>query len=498
MALAAPYCDYTPDCFWTPEDGEEYRMAWRLHRDRQRYQLIDTGWKIRYGIWSHEGRRQYFRDEEPALKLEAADPTHPHLHMPKRIYTGIDLYVFNKIGRHPTGIDQLLFGQWSMAAREIEYEYVRRYGCCGETSEAAEHGGLCKRFSKPARVVFLEHNKLETFVGECDGEEKRNRAHDFYSLCEMCPRLLAERLVRKMTDLITFDNAIEEARLAMVNAKGILGRSIATANALKVVGALVEENIAVFMALQGSQEGYEVDRAYTPDIVKSSMVVGLINGFMPVNFEMGIICHKFYGKAAGYKRKILEHPGVSNFKEALGVPAVADGGKTALVAGYITCDINGTPFRREFVKREDIDLRIPVRVNDQMGPDAVLGKARRKAYKAAYEEIAGIKIDDPDTDERQDEADAKTVEGTAIPSAQQQPAITSHGDQLKQHQIAWLESSKAGMEQAANLHDINAIVDVSNRKKPELRARIEEMAAPYRAKFGSTAGKREPAGAGVS
>lgn len=502
MPLAAPYCDFTPDCFWEAQDETDFQMSWRLERDRLRYKLIDAGWTVRGSNWSHVERQLHFFTEELAMRREAASPTAAELRLTKRIYTGIEQSVFQKIGRNPTGLDQLLYGTWSRARREIEIEYVRRYGCCGDVSEAAEHRGVCQRVHKPARLVFLERQNVKTFVGECATEaEETQRTREFFLMCELCPRLIAERLVRDMTSLIAFDTTLKEARETLAKAEGELGRMLARASAIQTLEEALNPYQKQIMALQNNPLGFKTDqpKGYPWEIVRTVIVIGLLNGFSMTENEINIIAGGFYGAQSGYYRLLRSFPGLANFRERLGVPAVGESA-TAIVSGYLEYDLNGITQRREFVKTDAIDLRIPVRVNAGMGPDAVLGKAKRKAYKMTYEELTNMQIDDSGDDDAFPAADSKTIEGTAT-SVSPNPAIGNQAAQaepLKQHEKAWLESCQAGMDKAENIHQINTIVDDTKKRKPPMTGRVEAMAVEARKRFGSNpTEKREPAAAGV-
>lgn len=161
-----------------------------------------------------------------------------------------------------------------------------------------------------------------------------------------------------------------------------LGRGIA---ALKRVFTqeLVNE---VFMPLQGSTLGFVTDKdkdgGYSDIVVRNVWIQGSIWGLAPVNNELNIIAERAYAAKNGLERKVRE--ATRGLVIRPGVP-VANGDKTALLAIRATWTIDGKVF--ELVKDlgkingEPFDERYAIRVNNGMGPDAVIGKGLRKMYR---------------------------------------------------------------------------------------------------------------------
>ncbi len=154
-----------------------------------------------------------------------------------------------------------------------------------------------------------------------------------------------------------------------------------------------------FMPLQGKSFGFKTDKIYSREIVREVLAEALLRGFHPVGNEFNIIAGTFYGAQAGMERKVKEFPGLTDFDEEYAVPTIKEGDThTALVAVWSSYKLDGQryEFNCDLQKTEEgkRDLRIPVRVNAGQGPDAVLGKAKRKFYARLYKKLSGISIPD--------------------------------------------------------------------------------------------------------
>lgn len=131
------------------------------------------------------------------------------------------------------------------------------------------------------------------------------------------------------------------------------------------------------MALQGNGLGFRTDQdnkgGYEWPIVREAVIEGLIRGVNPTGNKMNIIAGRFYctKEGMGY---LVDKVGITNLRPDFQVPTVNQG--QAIVKAAATW------------RFEDQDRAwggdIPVRVNAGMGPDAILGKARRKLLAIIY------------------------------------------------------------------------------------------------------------------
>jgi hypothetical protein len=78
---------------------------------------------------------------------------------------------------------------------------------------------------------------------------------------------------------------------------------------------------------------------------------------------------------------VREFPGLTDLKLDFGVPRTAPNTKGALIVGQASWRLNG--------QKDTLSREIPVRVNEFMGVDAIIGKAERKLLKLVYQRLTG-------------------------------------------------------------------------------------------------------------
>lgn len=130
---------------------------------------------------------------------------------------------------------------------------------------------------------------------------------------------------------------------------------------------------------------------YTAQDLVDPIIECLLKDFALTGNEFNVIAGNFYGAQNGYRRKVREIPGLTDLEELAGEPVGANGNTT--VRYIVRCKINGKPWELLNEQRQP-GRKFTIRVNSGMGPDAIIGKAARKALKAAYEEITGTAITD--------------------------------------------------------------------------------------------------------
>lgn len=198
--------------------------------------------------------------------------------------------------------------------------------------------------------------------------------------------------------------------------------------------ALTDEFVRhALMPLMGTTLGFLTDLDTKPpegrygiQVVRECAIEALIRGFNVVGNEFNIIAGRFYGTKNGYSRLVLEFPGLRNLVLQPGVPQLA-GDRGALVPYTATWTLNGTPMSIDCQQQKDgADLRIPVKVNSGMGPDAILGKAERKMLFRIYQRVNGSTYGATDG-EVGDEPIVTTGEPAPLPV----PAGTPEGKRIK-------------------------------------------------------------------
>lgn len=159
------------------------------------------------------------------------------------------------------------------------------------------------------------------------------------------------------------------------------------------------------MSLQGSRLGFRTDKdtkgGYPPEVVRDCFIEALLRGAMPVGNEFNIISGQAYFTREYFERVVPSLPNLTNLKIIPGVPKGASGG--AVVPMKATWEYRGVP--------DSLEVEIPVRINDGMIVDAILGKARRKLLAQIYTHITGRNVVDAEIGE--DVPQVRRVENTA-------------------------------------------------------------------------------------
>jgi hypothetical protein len=190
----------------------------------------------------------------------------------------------------------------------------------------------------------------------------------------------------------TYRKAITEAKVSGNDALA----AILTAQGVQALrNGLTEDLMRPISDLQGTELGFRTDKdasgdRYPDPVVRDVVIQAMMLGFRLTGNEFNIIAGRFYAAQQGCVRAVQQWPGVSNVHWQPGVPQIKDA--SALCEGELSFSYDGEPvvlrFRRP-LKEGDLDTRIPIRVNRGQGPDAVLGKAKRKAFAAAIEWLTG-------------------------------------------------------------------------------------------------------------
>lgn len=160
--------------------------------------------------------------------------------------------------------------------------------------------------------------------------------------------------------------------------------------------ALTPEVMEPVMALMNTDLGFRCDRPnkdnpkpYPVEVIRDVLIEAKIRGFRTLGNEFNVISGRFYAAKAGLWRKVTEYPGVTDYKDGFSVPYV-QGGRT-LVKCHAAWKKDGIP--------DSLDVEIEIRVNGNMGADAVVGKAERKLLARVLRRVSGIVTPEGDAEE---------------------------------------------------------------------------------------------------
>ena len=172
-----------------------------------------------------------------------------------------------------------------------------------------------------------------------------------------------------------------------------ISRALLIAEGVKAVREVVKQAAASILPLQGSSLGFRTDKdaqgGYPEAVVVECATEALLRGLRLTGNEWNIIGGRCYVAQAGCARLVSGYPGLTDLEHAPGVPVASNGG--AIVEYTMRWRLDGVPM--------EMTRRIPVRVNANMGMDAILGKAKRKMLAAVYERLTGSVLSEGEPEE---------------------------------------------------------------------------------------------------
>lgn len=240
------------------------------------------------------------------------------------------------------------------------------------------------------------------------------------------------------------ENVLEKSNLQNLAKMSPLQRLAVTSAAMIELKSVVSDKFVqqVFLPLMGSKLGFRTDRdreeqPYSIAVVREVGLEALIRGFYPWGNEFNIIAEGFYATKEGLDRKVKEWPGISNLNIRPMNPEMDNG--NALVPCIASWTLNGTLDHIKCLKVKDkegndVDLRIPVRVNKGMIIDGILGKATRKMLAMIYEKLSGFTVPDGDTIE---------AEGVDVTTGNSKPPSANGGAKSAADDIAARHGKKS-------------------------------------------------------
>jgi hypothetical protein len=141
---------------------------------------------------------------------------------------------------------------------------------------------------------------------------------------------------------------------------------------------------------RNQRNGKYPNRPYNYEELVDPIIEGLLKGYRISNNEINIIAGQFYAAKNGNYRRILEHPGLTNFAYNNDPAVFSSDFKTARVKVWAVWKVGEDAF--SVGVRPDDQLVLQIRVNAGMGDDAVLGKAHAKLFKRVLERLTGLSV----------------------------------------------------------------------------------------------------------
>ena len=193
-------------------------------------------------------------------------------------------------------------------------------------------------------------------------------------------------------ELATVAQKLNNSVLSVIGSGAIQGfeRAYLMASAIKELKALLTpQYMAPIMELQGNKLGFKTDKdkdgGYPEAVVKNCIIEAVLFGLQPTGNQLNIIAGNMYATKEGCGYLLSNIKGL-DYDIVAELTRIKDG--SAAVSMTVSWTLNGVSKTKK--------LDIPVKVNNFMGTDAVLGKATRKARKWLFDTITGTEVPEGD------------------------------------------------------------------------------------------------------
>jgi hypothetical protein len=295
-----------------------------------------------------------------------------------------------------------------------------------------------------------------------------------------------------MQQILRLDETIRESRRQVQEAdvqQSPMLRGLLVARSMQLIRQqLSAEMMGDVMLLMGTPLGFTTDRdkpgknvekqPYTVEVVRDCLIECLLKGYRPVGGEMCIFSGRFYAAKPGNRRFVTEWPGLTNLRMQAGVPKTYEGG--ALVPYRASWTLNGVDDDLDCTEHDGQDMRIPVRVNEGMIVDAILGKAEAKMYARILSRLSGSPVESAE-----DVDDERIVEGTFTPSAE-----PPKGEQRILPGASPLDEAMAAFDALSDVGEVSRVHRNLVAEYPDYQDQIDGLAEAAKERISSQRGPR--------
>jgi hypothetical protein len=207
---------------------------------------------------------------------------------------------------------------------------------------------------------------------------------------------------------------LDVAKLLNSNVLAVIGNSaligfekasqiaVATGELMRLLDSAYMKPI---MNLQGSRLGFKTDKddkgGYREEEVKKCLIEAVLTGVQPFGNQFNIIAGNMYVTKEGFGYLLKNTKGLT-YRIIPALPRIKDDKTGAAVSVTIKWTLNGVDYEQV------IDL--PIKMNQYMTSDAVIGKATRKARAWLFNTINDCEIADGDAVDQTAEVISSKIE----------------------------------------------------------------------------------------
>lgn len=217
---------------------------------------------------------------------------------------------------------------------------------------------------------------------------------------------------------------------------------------------LTSEYMKPIMELQGNRLGFKTDKddekGYPEHVVKNCLIEAVLTGVQPFGNQFNIIAGNCYITKEGFGYLLKNYPGLT-YEIIPQLPRINQDKTSAAIVMKITWTLNG--------KTESRDIDFPIRMNQRMGTDAVIGKANRKARAWLFNTLTGMEIGD---------GDVQDVDSTVVSSK-----VTKSKEDAERERIVLMINDAHSVDDLKKIesHVPDSLLDLYTVKMDELKAK---------------------------
>ena len=197
----------------------------------------------------------------------------------------------------------------------------------------------------------------------------------------------------------------------------------------------------VVMGMQNNRLGFKTDKpdgGYPEPVVKNCLIEAVLTGVLPYGNQFNIIAGNCYVTKEGFGYLLKRIPGLQ-YELIPALPRISADKGSAAVVMKIRWKM---PEDQNWNERE---IEFPIKVNNYMGADAVIGKGERKARAWLYKKLTGSEVSDGDIND----APMEVVASTA----------NKPGDAVTLESLQFLFDNKQHLLTAQEKADFKRIID---------------------------------------
>jgi hypothetical protein len=204
--------------------------------------------------------------------------------------------------------------------------------------------------------------------------------------------------------------------------------------------ALTADYMRPIMELQNNRLGFKTDKkdGYPEHVVKNCLIEAVLTGVQPFGNQFNIIAENCYITKEGFGHLLACYPGLT-YEIIPRLPRISNDKLSAAIVMDIRWTIKG--------KSEAREIDFPIKMNQYMGTDAVIGKATRKARAWLFNTLTGMEIGD---------GDVHDIDSTVISSKVNDPTLEEIKALFEEKRPMLRDEDLRGIDRIISQNEVNS------------------------------------------